>query len=135
VLELDPENVIVMNNLAWMLSEDLGKHKEAYELVQKGLDLAPRYTDIIDTRGVVNYRMGNFNEAIQDFSRCLEMYPSGTPSLVSSYFHLGRAFAGVKETDKALKNLRTSLDMTTRVGGLSPNDSTEARNLIEALSK
>ena len=135
VLELDSENVIVMNNLAWMLSEDFGKYQEAFNLVQKGLDLAPGYTDMIDTRGVVNYRMGNFNEAILDFERCTGMYPSGTPSLVSSYFHLGKAFAGVKKTDKAIKSLRTSLDMGKRIGGLSPDDSAEARNLIEALSK
>lgn len=135
VLAKDPENIIIMNNLAWILCEEQGQYQQALELVEKGLNLTPGYTDMIDTRGVVHYRMGNFNEAIQDFSRCLEMYPSGDPSLVASYFHLGKAFAGIKETEKALKNLRTSLDMAIRVGGLSSDDSAEARNLIESLSK
>lgn len=135
VLKNNPEDVIVMNNLAWMLCEDQGKYKQALELTERGLNLAPGYTDMIDTRGTVHYRMGNFNEAIHDFSRCIEMYPSGTPALVSTYFHLGKAYAGIRETDKALKNLRTSLDMTSRVGGLSSKDRTEALDLIKALSE
>ena len=61
--------------------------------------------------------MGDFNEAIQDFSRCVEMYPSGTPVLAASYLHLGKAFAGLRETDKAVRNLRTSLDMAKQGRG------------------
>ena len=118
-----------------MLCEEQGKYQQALELTEKGLNMVPGFADMIDTRGVVYYRMGKFNEAIQDFSRCVEMYPSDNPALVSTYLHLGKAFAGLRETDKALKNLRTSLDMSGRLGGLSSKDLAEARDLIKTLSE
>ena len=49
ILENDPENVIVMNNLAWILCEDQGEYQQALELAEKGLSLTPGYTDMIDT--------------------------------------------------------------------------------------
>ena len=134
ILAKDPENLIVMNNLAWILCEDLKQYQQALDIVEKGLNMLPNYTDMIDTRGVIFYRMGRFNQSVKDFKLCIEMYPSGTPALASSYFHLGKALAELKENSKALRNLRTSLDMANRTGGLSPQNLTEARNLIKKLS-
>ncbi|GAG21967.1 unnamed protein product, partial [marine sediment metagenome] len=53
VLELEPDNVIAINNLAWIMCEKQGKYQQALELAQQGLRTAPNYIDLIDTRGVV----------------------------------------------------------------------------------
>jgi tetratricopeptide (TPR) repeat protein len=135
VLTLQPDNVIATNNLAWILCEEQGKYQQALELVQRGLKIAPDYVDLIDTRGVVYYKLGQYDKAIHDFTKCLEMYPEGIPAVTSSHLHLARAYAGLRQKDEAIENLRITLALNTENGGLSDTDFVDAKNLLEKLSK
>jgi len=133
ILELSPDNVIAMNNLAWIMCEEQNNYHEALELAQRGLKIAPQYVDLIDTRGVVYYRLGEFEKAIQDFTRCLELYPNRVSSAVASRFHLARAFVKLGQTNKAIQHLNEALNSYSRIGGLSAADLTEAQRLLEQI--
>jgi tetratricopeptide (TPR) repeat protein len=135
ILALRPDSVIAVNNLAWILCEEQGKCQEALELVQRGLKTAPDYIDLIDTRGVVYYRLGQYDKASQDFTRCLRMYPDGVPAATASHLHLARALARLNQKDEAVENLKKSLELNTKTGGLSAADSADARRLLEELSQ
>ena len=135
VLTLQPDNVVAINNLAWMMCEEHGKYQQALELAQSGLAKTPDYVDLIDTRGVIYYRLGEFNKAVQDFTRCIELYPAETPSAVASYFHLGRAFAGLRQKDKAAESFKKALELNAQIGGLSGADIVEAKRLLKELSQ
>ncbi|MHC4740892.1 MAG: tetratricopeptide repeat protein [Planctomycetota bacterium] len=134
VIEIKPDDVVSINNLAWIICESQGKHAEALELADKGLAIAPNYIDLIDTRGVAYYRMGKFDDAIKDFSECIRLYPEDTPAVTAAYFHLARALAKAERSDDAVQSLNKALKLNDKVGGLSPDDLTEANNLLEKLS-
>lgn len=136
ILTIQPDNVIAMNNLAWIMCEQQGKHQQALELAQKGFEIAPNYyIDLIDTRGVAYYRLGEFEKAIEDFTTCIKRYPIGATAVSAAYFHLGRAFAKLEQTDKAIENLNKALELNNKTGGLSATDLDEAKRLLEQLSK
>jgi len=135
LLTLEPDNLTAMNNLAWIMCEEQGEYQQALELAQRGLKIAPTYIDLIDTRGVAYYRLGEFSKAIQDFTACIEFYPEGVPSAVASHFHLARAFAGLGQRDKAVEHLNQALDLERRIGGLLTTDLAEAQRLLERLQK
>ncbi len=135
LLKLQPDNVIAVNNLAWILSEDQGKYLEALELTQKGLQLAPDYVDLIDTRGVVYYRLGEYEKAVQDLTRCLGLYPGTTPASVGTRFHLARALAKNRQKDRAIEQLNQALDLEKRIGGLSAADRADAQRLLKELQE
>jgi len=134
VLEIQTDDVIAMNNLAWIICEEQGKHQEAIEIAQKGLKIAPNYIDLIDTRGVAYYRLGRFDKAIQDFSDCIRLYPDEKAAVTAAYFHLGRTYTRLKETDKAAENLKKALSLNEKVGGLSDADLAEATRMLDKLS-
>ncbi len=134
VLEIQTDDVVAMNNLAWIICEEQGRHQEAIEIAQKGLKIAPNYIDLIDTRGVAYYRMGRFDKAIQDFSDCIRLYPDERAAVTAAYFHLGRTYTGLKETDKAAENLKKALSLNEKVGGLSDTDLAEATRMLDELS-
>jgi len=135
ILKLQPENVIIINNLAWTLCEEQGKHQQALELAQRGLKIAPNYVDLIDTRGVAYYRLGEYDKAVQDFTRCLKLYPRGIPAAVATYLHLARALAGLGQKDEAVGNLNKALEWNAETGGLSAADAAETQRLLDELSQ
>jgi len=135
VIEIRPDDVVSLNNLAWILCEYQDKHAEALDLAQRGLKLAPKYIDLIDTRGMAYYRMGKFTDAIRDFTDCINLYPQETASVTAVYFHLARAFAKVQDVDNALQNLNKAMSLNDKLGGLSQGDLAEAKQLLEQLSK
>lgn len=129
LLAIEPDHLIAINNLAWIMCEDQGKYAEALELAQRGLKIAPDYFDLVDTRGVIYYRLGKFDKAAQDFTRCIDHGPSTTPAGVATRFYLARTLVELGENRRAIEQLDQALDMQTRLGGLSSEDLSEARRL------
>lgn len=135
ILKLQPDNVIAINNLAWILCEKQGQYKQAFELALRGLSIAPEYLDLINTCGVIYYRLGQYDKAVQCFKKCVNLYPAWEPSVVGSYFYLGKALAGLGQKNEAVKNLNKALELNAQMGTLSPEDVVEAQRLVEQLSR
>ncbi|MGA2069873.1 MAG: tetratricopeptide repeat protein [Sedimentisphaerales bacterium] len=134
-LLLDPNNVVAVNNLAWILCEDQNQYQKALELAERGLAKEPNYIDLLDTRGMAYYRLGRFESAVEDFNRCVTLYPAGKSSLTSSYFHLACALEKLGRTSQASENIKKALDLNKAVGGLTTAELTEARQLLQKLSE
>ncbi|MCK4752795.1 MAG: tetratricopeptide repeat protein [Planctomycetes bacterium] len=135
ILTFQSDNVIAINNLAWILCDEQGKYQQALELAQRGLRFAPDYVDLIDTRGVLYDKLGQYDKAIKDFNRCLELYPDRTPAKVASYLHLGKALAKLGQKDKAIESLKEAIKLNTEIGGLSEIEHADAQGLVEKLLK
>ena len=135
LLELEPDNIIAMNNLAWIMSEVQGKHQQALDLAQKGLKIAPKYYDLIDTRGVIYYRLGEFDKAIRDFNECLKLYPGVTPTSIGTRFYLARALAELGQKAKAIQYLKEAIELESPTSGLSTADLAEAQSLLNQLKE
>jgi tetratricopeptide (TPR) repeat protein len=135
IIKIQPDNLIVINNLAWILCEEQHKHQEALELAQRGLKIAPQYIDLIDTRGVVYLRLNQFDKAAQDFTMCLKLYPKGTPGVSATYFHLAKALIGLGQKSEAVEKLNKALEINNEIGGLSAADAAETKRLLEELAR
>ncbi|MCJ7730435.1 MAG: tetratricopeptide repeat protein, partial [Sedimentisphaerales bacterium] len=134
ILAIQPDNLVAINNLAWILCEEQGRPKEAIELAERGLAKAPDYVDLIDTRGMAHYRLGQLDLAVRDFNRCVRLYPSRAPAIVASYFHLGKCLADLGEKTQAIDQLNKALELNKELGGLGGADLAEAHRLLEQLS-
>ena len=133
LLTLEPDNVVAMNNLAWILCDEQGKYQRALELAHRGLQIAPNYPDLIDTRGVLYDKLGQYDKAAQDFTRCLELYSDRAPAKVASYFHLGKALAKLGQKDEAIESLKKAMELNSEIGGLSEIENADAQDLINEL--
>jgi len=133
ILVLQPDNIVAMNNLAWILCNEQGNYQEALELAQRGLQKAPNYADLIDTRGVIYFQLGDYDRAVQDFSRCLELYPDNFPAVAASHLHLGKALAKLGQRDRAIESLQNALAANSKVDTLSPAEIAEAQRMVKEL--
>ena len=134
IIEIQPDTYVAINNLAWIMCEEQGKYQQALELVQKGLRKVPDYIDLVDTRGVIYYRLGEHKKAVRDFTRCVNLYPKNSSSLVSSHFHLARVLVALGQDNNAIQNLRKTLDLSKEIGGLSSDELAEVQRLLVKLT-
>lgn len=145
IIELDPNNVFAVNNLAWLLCEEQGQCQKALELANRGLKLKPDYIDLIETRGVIHYRLGRLEEALRDLSRSIELYPVNAPALAVTHFHLARVYAQMGRRTDAIEHVERALtlhrrsDQSTDPGQrksvLSGSDLADAQHLLDQLQK
>jgi len=135
ILAMEPNNVIAVNNLAWILCEEQGQYRKALDLSLRGLEMAPEYVDLIDTCAVTYLRLGQYDKAIQELTRCLELCPANSPTASCAHLHLAQALASVGRKSQADANLKKALDLNGRVGGLSSAEVAEAQQLIKELQE
>jgi tetratricopeptide (TPR) repeat protein len=73
VMAQAPDNHHAYNALGYSLAERNVRLKEAFELIDKAMKMAPGDPFIMDSMGWVQYRMGNLNEAETQLRRAYEL--------------------------------------------------------------
>ena len=131
ILKKNPDAAVITNNLAWLLCEQLGEYEKALKLTKEALEKNPEYADLIDTQGVIHYRLKEYDKSQQDLERCLDIYLSNDPSLSSTYFHLGRTMAAKGEYEKAAEKLNKALELNKSTEGLTEDNVQEIRSILD----
>lgn len=144
ILTLNPNDVVAMNNLAWILGHKQGQYQAALDLANRGLEVSPDYADLIDTRGVMRFHMKRYDEAERDFSRCLDLYPASQLSSLLSRFHLAQVYVATGGGPKAIPEveeiaqrtvplLSEALDRASFLAGPNSSQTKEMRSVVESL--
>lgn len=125
-LELDPDNVYAMNNLAWLLGKDGQNLDEAIPLAEKANGKAPDSWSVADTLGWLQYHKGNLDRA-EELIKAAQGVAPENPSI---RYHLGMVYAKQGKTEKAIQELKQVLKASPK----SP-EAEAARQTIKSLSK
>jgi tetratricopeptide (TPR) repeat protein len=64
LLELQPDNVDALNDLAAVLAEQPGQAAEALQYVERAIELAGPQPNLLDTKGSILLSLGRFQEAV-----------------------------------------------------------------------
>jgi tetratricopeptide (TPR) repeat protein len=98
VLDLDPKRVPTLNNLAWLLATcpdaRLRDPPRAVELARQATELAPQYGYLWNTRGVAQYRAGDWDASRAALEKSIALYagrPEGSTLESFSTFFLAMA--------------------------------------------
>jgi putative PEP-CTERM system TPR-repeat lipoprotein len=110
VLDINPENPVALNNLAWILAES-GDPK-AREIAERAYRLAPDSPSVIDTLGWTLVRGGDVTRGTQ----LLRLASNLAPGENEIRMHLGRAL--VKSGDK--EGARRALEPFTKLDAGAP---------------
>ena len=104
-VDRDPTDPVPLNDLAWVLSECVGRPDEALGLVDRAIALAGPWPVIVDTRGVILARLGRFDDAIRELETAIRARPAASFSyhLARAGFKAGRAEVRARGRDQARK--------------------------------
>ena len=74
ILETQPDNAHALNALGFTLADQTNRYEEAYQLIKRAFEIMPEDAAIIDSFGWVNYRLGNYDEALRLLRNALSRY-------------------------------------------------------------
>ena len=74
-LELEPEQPLVMNYLAYSWVEQKQNLEQAQSMLRRAVELRPKDGYIVDSLGWVYYRLGKFEQAVAELERAVELRP------------------------------------------------------------
>jgi len=104
IIEIDPDNFTALNNLAYLLTEDLDRPADALPLAQRALAASSQNptqrASVLDTLGLVQYRLGRLTEAEQSLRQSIAFNP-----LVDNRIHLAQVLMQQDRPDAARDEL------------------------------
>jgi tetratricopeptide (TPR) repeat protein len=101
VIKLNPNDSQAHNNRCWTLAAT-GDLLRALEDCEEALRLSPGLPDALDSRGLVNLKMGRTGDSIRDYSEALQKNPRSASSL------FGRGIAKLRGGMDGYLDLSTS---------------------------
>jgi tetratricopeptide (TPR) repeat protein len=104
-LKVDPNNAIVLNNLAYLLAETGGDLNDALTKVQRAKQIRPDVFEISDTLGWIYLKKGLADNAIDVFKELV----AKEPHHATYRFHLGMAYSQKGDKTKAMEQLKEAL--------------------------
>ncbi len=129
VLDAEPNNVVALNNLAWLLSDKTGQGHEALKYAQAAVNGMGRRADLLDTRGLVQLNLGNNEAALADFTEASNDSPTA-----GRLFHLARAQYKARDRDAATRTLRKArTDFGLEPAALHPTEQEVCQTLMNEL--
>ena len=105
VLRLDSNNVVALNNLAFLMALHNGDLDDALGKAQRAKQLSPDMTEISDTLGVIFLKKSLSDSALDTFRELV----AKAPELATYRYHLGLALAQKGDKLKAISELQEAL--------------------------
>ncbi|MFZ0790203.1 MAG: tetratricopeptide repeat protein [Chromatiaceae bacterium] len=96
IIAAEPDHADALNALGYTLADRSDRYQEARELIEKAHQLKPDEPAILDSMGWVNYRLGNFEAAIDYLRRALAIMKDGEIAA-----HLGEVLWAMGRHDEA----------------------------------
>jgi tetratricopeptide (TPR) repeat protein len=125
VLTREPNNIVALNNLAWLLVQRDGDAQEALKYITTAVSGIGRRADLLDTRGLVHLATKDLDKAIADFKEAAA--DTRTPTRL---FHLARAYHLNKEEKRARDALVEAKELGLTESTLHPIEQAAARELL-----
>ena len=95
-----PQNIVAMNNIAYLLADRLGRPEDALPFAQQSVQLRPNNHELLDTLGWVFYKLGQYDQAESQFGLSLSIRESS-----SSLVHLAAVLLQKGEFNNASNRL------------------------------
>jgi len=106
-----PDNISILNNLAYMLAENNEKLPKALEYIERAREALPDNPDLMDTHAYVLYKNGKFSEASDFLQSALQQYQTQKVDVTSDvYEHLGMVKEKLGLATEAVAAYRQALE-------------------------
>ena len=131
LLEKRPDDVRVLNDLAWVLQEHGQRYADALELANRGLRLAPGDLHLLDTRGTILSNLPDrLADARKDYEELVRLSSSDARRQAKALLQLGRTCVKLSDLPQAKRHLENAMGIDQKMQVFTPDERSEISKLI-----
>ncbi|MHC4702743.1 MAG: tetratricopeptide repeat protein, partial [Planctomycetota bacterium] len=132
LLEQYPQDIEILNDLAWVYQEHYQRYADALDLADKGLRIGPDDEYLLDTRGTILSKMpGRLDDARKDFEKLAEVSSPGTPRKAKALLQLGLICAKLDDLVQARQHLSDALEIDKKMNVFTAEERSEITKIIQ----
>jgi len=132
LLKQYPNDIRILNDLAWILQEHYQRYAAALELANRALRLAPDDLYVLDTRGTILSNLPDrIADAKKDFERLVKLSPPDTHQRAKGLLQLGRICAKLNEPVQAEQHLKTALEIDRNIDVFTTDERSEITRILQ----
>ncbi|MCE5187212.1 MAG: DUF3808 domain-containing protein [Planctomycetaceae bacterium] len=138
ILEIQPENVSVLNNLAYLLADNNQDLDVAVDYARKAYQREPGNAVYLDTYGFAQCKKGQYADAERNLLRAIELYERAQIDIPwDLYKHLGMAREGLGRAKQAAEAYQQAIDLSADSMGDKKQEipATEKQKMQELIQK
>jgi len=128
ILELNPQNIVALNNLAWLLSVRSEEHVEAEQLINTAIEHSGPVAVLLDTRGTIRFYKGDLQSAIEDFDASI-----AEQDIPGTRFHRAQAHWAAGDRQAATADMQKAQAEGLSAENLQPLERDAYRELLQAV--
>jgi len=128
VLKRDPNDVVALNNAAYLAGVRRGKGNESLQLVNRAIRIAGPVPALLDTRAATYLALNEPQHAIRDLQSALDERPSA-----STYIRLAQAHASVNNRRAARSAILKAKELVGSATNLHALDASSYQQLLQKL--
>lgn len=130
VLKENENNLVALNNLAWLLGQKSNTAAEALTLIERAVAKYGQRPELLDTRAIVQLNLGRIEPALRDLQRVVNEAPTPT-----RLFHLCRVQERARNIPSAQAALRQANDLGLTAQQLHPVEQAEYQRVTSELAR
>ncbi|MHC4950850.1 MAG: tetratricopeptide repeat protein, partial [Planctomycetota bacterium] len=116
ILELQPNNPSLLNNLAYLLVDNDQQLEDALQYARRAHLQDPGNLIYLDTYAYAQCKTGQYKQAEENLIRAIQIYEvSGQPTPWEVYKHFGMAKEGLGKTKEAIEMYQKALDASDQI--------------------
>src|SRR5262249_37760474 len=123
-------SLVALNNLAWFLAVEQNAAKEGLEVIDRAIRLAGPVGELLDTRAVIELRMGLPIQAIKDLQEAIA--DASTPNRL---FHFAQPNFLANNKSEAQSALQKATSLGFKVDSLHPLERPAYKSLMAELER
>ena len=132
LLEQYPNNIQILNDLAWILQEHYQRYVDALELADRAISIAPDNMYVLDTRGTILSNLPDrLADAKKDFERLVQLSLPDTRQRAKALLQLGRICAKLNDPVQAKQHLKTALEIDRKIDVFTPDERSEITGILQ----
>jgi tetratricopeptide (TPR) repeat protein len=128
ILNLNPNNTIALNNLAYLYVDVLKRPDKALPMIERAMTLYPGNLNLMDTYAWVLAKNGDYNKAKQQLSEVVRRGKPGPESL----YHMGYVLEKLNEIRDARDYYRRAQELVMDKKSGLYNEITEANTRVDS---
>ncbi|HUU19405.1 MAG TPA: tetratricopeptide repeat protein [Sedimentisphaerales bacterium] len=132
LLEQYPNNIQILNDLAWILQEHYQRYADALELANRAISLAPDNLYVLDTRGtILSNLVDRLADARDDFEKLVELSLPDSRQRAKALLQLGRIYVKLNDLVQAKQHLQNALEIDRRIDVFTPDERSEITRIVQ----